>query len=207
MFSRRFIVTYRQHRTVVRGEPSHGISLIHNVQWFCCAEDFVKFEHVIPEICMRTDRHAHLTTLCSSTRGGVKRQKSTVPNKFKTAHGRYLGKLKNFDIAAVYWPILTKVCMVMRPDPWILEIAKFYRLMISIDRGAPPCKIVSKWSIFCGDVTIFKMAAIRHLGFIWGVLVPPTTPPTKSTWWSLSLCKFGYDWCSSFNKNCNSAGK
>ena len=31
----------------------------------------------------------------------------------------------------------------------------------------------------------FKMAAIRHLGFVmrvWG-------PPTKGIWWSLSLCK------------------
>ena len=31
----------------------------------------------------------------------------------------------------------------------------------------------------------FKMAAVRHLGFVmrvWG-------PPTKGIWWSLSLCK------------------
>jgi len=33
--------------------------------------------------------------------------------------------------------------------------------------------------------TFFKMAAIRHLGFLMRVL----EPPTKGIWWSLSLCK------------------
>jgi len=31
----------------------------------------------------------------------------------------------------------------------------------------------------------FKMAAVRHLGFV----VRLFGPPTKSIWWSLSLCK------------------
>jgi len=38
-----------------------------------------------------------------------------------------------------------------------------------------------------GDMVIFrffKMAAVRHIGFVVGTL----GPPTKSTWWSLSLC-------------------
>ena len=35
------------------------------------------------------------------------------------------------------------------------------------------------------DFRFFKMAAVRHLGFVLRVL----GPPTKSTWWSLLLCK------------------
>ena len=31
----------------------------------------------------------------------------------------------------------------------------------------------------------FKMAAVRHLGLVWDTF----GPPTKGTWWSLSLCK------------------
>jgi len=41
----------------------------------------------------------------------------------------------------------------------------------------------------------FKMAAVHHLGLIWGIC----GPPTESTWWSLSLCEFGYDRFSSFD--------
>jgi len=40
----------------------------------------------------------------------------------------------------------------------------------------------------CGDMAdfrFFKMAAVRHLGFVLRVL----GPPTKRTWWSLLLCK------------------
>jgi len=36
-----------------------------------------------------------------------------------------------------------------------------------------------------GDLTVFKMAAVRHLGFVGRRLGPPTT----TSWWSLSLCK------------------
>jgi len=35
------------------------------------------------------------------------------------------------------------------------------------------------------DFRFFKMAAVRHLGFVLRV----SEPPTKSTWWSLLLCK------------------
>jgi len=34
-------------------------------------------------------------------------------------------------------------------------------------------------------LTFFNMAAVRHLAFVGRIL----GPPTKSTWWSLSLCK------------------
>jgi len=37
-----------------------------------------------------------------------------------------------------------------------------------------------------------KMAAVRHLGFVWGIF----ELPTENTRWSLSLC---YDRCSSFD--------
>jgi len=36
-----------------------------------------------------------------------------------------------------------------------------------------------------GRFSIFKMAAVRRLGFVLGVL----GPTTKSIWWSLWLCK------------------
>ena len=47
----------------------------------------------------------------------------------------------------------------------------------------------------CGDIAIFrifKMAAVRHIGFVWGIFGPPTV----STRGSLSLCKIWF--CSSF---------
>ena len=47
----------------------------------------------------------------------------------------------------------------------------------------PPCM-----SIRCRVIAIFqfsKMAALRHLGFVWGIF----GPPTKGTCRSLSLCK------------------
>ena len=43
-------------------------------------------------------------------------------------------------------------------------------------------------SIGCEDINIFrffKMSAVCHLGFVWGIFGPPTV----STWMSLSLCK------------------
>ena len=46
-------------------------------------------------------------------------------------------------------------------------------------RSVEPFRRYGRFSIF------FKMAAVRHLGFVmrvWG-------PPTKGIWWSLSLCK------------------
>ena len=47
-----------------------------------------------------------------------------------------------------------------------------------------------------GDLTVFfKMAADRHLGFIERLL----GPPTMTFWWSLSLCTFSWNRCSSFD--------
>jgi len=41
----------------------------------------------------------------------------------------------------------------------------------------------------------FKMAAVRHLGFVMCVF----GPTTKGIWWSLSCAKFGWNRCSSFD--------
>ena len=38
------------------------------------------------------------------------------------------------------------------------------------------------------------MAAVRHLGFVWGIFGAPTV----STWDLYHSAKFGYDGCSSF---------
>jgi len=53
-------------------------------------------------------------------------------------------------------------------------------------------------SISCEDIKIFqffKMAAVPHLGTIWGIFGPPTV----STWGLYHSAKFGYDRCSSFH--------
>jgi len=56
------------------------------------------------------------------------------------------------------------------------------------DQYASPCQTSSK-SVkrlqSYGDLTVFKMAAVRYLGFARHVLEPHTI--TK--WWALSLCK------------------
>ena len=41
------------------------------------------------------------------------------------------------------------------------------------------------------DFSIFKMAAVRYLGFVVRIF----RPPTKSTRWSLSLCKTWLEGC------------
>jgi len=41
--------------------------------------------------------------------------------------------------------------------------------------------------------TVFKIATVRHFGFLGRVF----RLPMKNTWWSLSLCKFGWNRCSS----------
>jgi len=48
-------------------------------------------------------------------------------------------------------------------------------------------KFLADRSNRCGDMAIFlffKMAAVRHLGFV----MPMFGPSTKGIWWSLSLC-------------------
>ena len=55
-------------------------------------------------------------------------------------------------------------------------------------------------SFRCADIAIFwffKMAAVRHFGFVWGIFGPPTV----STWGLYHSAKFGYDRCSSFIYN------
>jgi len=51
-----------------------------------------------------------------------------------------------------------------------------------------PAKFCANRSNFCKDMAdfrFFKMAAVRHLGFVISVF----GPPMKSICWSLSLCK------------------
>ena len=68
-------------------------------------------------------------------------------------------------------------------------------------RSAARCQYASSYQISsksgkrlprCGDLTVFKMAALRHLGFVGRVL----GSPAMTTWWSLSLCKI---WSSFYN--------
>ena len=46
-----------------------------------------------------------------------------------------------------------------------------------------------------GNLRFFKMAAVRHLGFVVRVF----EPPTKTTCWSLSLYKIGCNRCTNFD--------
>ena len=59
-------------------------------------------------------------------------------------------------------------------------------------------KFCADRSNFCGDMAdfrFFKMAAVRHLGFVLRVF----GPPTKSICWSLHYAKFGWNRCSGFD--------
>jgi len=63
-------------------------------------------------------------------------------------------------------------------------------LAIGVDRVETHqrAKFRQNWSIGCEDIKIFrffKMAAVRHLVFVWGIFGLPTV----STWGFLSLCK------------------
>jgi len=75
-----------------------------------------------------------------------------------------------------------------RPPSWILKIWQFYWLTVCrgskcitmpnfVEIGQSVAEISHFW--------FFKMAAVRHLGFVVRVF----GPHTKSIWWSLSLCK------------------
>ena len=58
-------------------------------------------------------------------------------------------------------------------------------------------KFFQNRSIGCEDIKIFqffKMAAVRHLGFVWGIF----RQPTVSTWGLYHSQKFGYDQCRRF---------
>ena len=61
-----------------------------------------------------------------------------------------------------------------------------------------PAKFHQDRPIRCWDMAnfrFFKMAAVRHFGFVVNVF----KPPTKSTWWSLSLCKNCWNRCTGFD--------
>jgi len=92
--------------------------------------------------------------------------------KLLLRHGLRHGHLAVFKVAAF-------CCLVFS------EVQSFNG---SEGQCAWPCQ-TSCWSIKLllryGNLYIFRMAVIRHLGFIVGVL----RLPTKSTWWSLSLCR------------------
>jgi len=85
------------------------------------------------------------------------------------------------------------------PPSCIFEIAKFYWLLES--RGSRCISMPNfcqNRSISCEDkiFPFFKMAAVRHLGFVWGIFGLPTV----SIWGLYHSAKFGYDRCSSFYK-------
>jgi len=87
------------------------------------------------------------------------------------------------------------------PPSWIFEIAKFYWLPGSRVETHQRAKFCQNRSIRCEDIKIFqffKMAAVRHLGFVWGIFGQPTV----STWGLYPSAKFGYDRLSScYNMN------
>ena len=74
------------------------------------------------------------------------------------------------------------------PPSWIFKNSKFWRHFRCRGQYASPFQISSK-SVkrlqTYGDLTVFKMAAVRHLGFVGRRL----GPPAMSSWWSLSFCK------------------
>ena len=79
---------------------------------------------------------------------------------------------------------------IWRP-PAILDFSNFKFLtvgrlkMIELRRRAKFGRNRSKCGRDMASFRFFKMAAVRHLGFVICVF----GPPTKGIWWSLSLCK------------------
>ena len=101
--------------------------------------------------------------LLSVSGGGMR---ITVPNFVKI--GRSIAQiLRFFEFSR--WP---------PPPSWIFEIAKFYWLLGSRGwRRISMPNFCQNRSIGCEDIKIFrffKMAAVRHLGFVWGIFGPPT---------------------------------
>jgi len=84
------------------------------------------------------------------------------------------------------------------PLSWIFDITKFYWLLGS--RGSRCIGVPNFWKIgqsvakILRFFSIFKMAAVRHLGFVWGIFGPLTV----SIWGLYQSAKFGDDRCSSF---------
>ena len=110
----------------------------------------------------------------------------TVPN-FVTIGRSVAEILQFFEFSR--WP---------PPPSWIFEIAKFYWLLGS--RGTRRIfmpnfvKIGQSIAKILRFFRFFKMAAVRHLGFVWGIFGPPAV----STWGLYHSAKFRYDRCSSF---------
>jgi len=80
----------------------------------------------------------------------------------------------------------------------ILDFRNFISCRGPEGRDVSPCQISSKSvnslrSYRPSDFRLFKMAAVRHLGFVLGIF----GPSPKSTWWSLSLCTI---WLQSIQK-------
>ena len=75
-----------------------------------------------------------------------------------------------------------------RPPSWIFESSKVY---LPLRFGGPVCVTLPNFVPIgqtIEEMAIFRfleMAAVRHLGFVLRVF----RSPTKSIWWSLSLCK------------------
>ena len=76
-----------------------------------------------------------------------------------------------------------------RPSSWVFKILKFWPTgQLSKANTRLHAKFRVSRSNVCGDMAyfwFFKMAAVRHLGFVLCVF----GRPTKSICWSLSLCK------------------
>jgi len=109
---------------------------------------------------------------------GVWRAQTHNCNKFRQNRSFIAEILRFFKFSR--WPLTPS---------WMFKISKFYWLLGS--RGSRRIcvpKFCQNRSIACEDITIFqifKMAAVLHIGFVLGILGPPTV----STCGSLSLCK------------------
>jgi len=109
-----------------------------------------------------------------------------------------------FEIAKFYWPLGSRGSRrISMPNfvkigqsvakkifPFFDFRNREFLFAVAIWRAqAHHCtKFRQNWSFRCGDIAIFrifKMAAVHHIGLVWGIFGPPTV----STCGSLSLCK------------------
>jgi len=72
------------------------------------------------------------------------------------------------------------------PDGGILTVEMHHHVQFRQNHQVIHCRDI----VFLG----FNMAAIRHIGFVWGTF----GPPTKGTSWSLSLYKIWLQSCNTF---------
>ena len=80
-------------------------------------------------------------------------------------------------------PSLTTLCSKKKEDT-IVDF-RYREILLDDESGKLRChaKFCKNRSTHCGDIAIFKMAAIHHLGFVWGTF----RPRKKSTSWSLII--------------------